>query len=73
MMTIPTNVSKIAAHEKAVTADKEVPCTGLINETSFDRLFAAVFDSMKMQELAGTADLRNMLTTIASISNYHSR
>ncbi len=68
MTTIPKSWSA------TITYDYASPEAGTIQYTqesncSFDRLFAVLFNSMKLQELVGNTELSNMLNSIAHISN----
>lgn len=41
----------------------------MLDSYRFNRLFTIVFDNVKMKDVIGTAALRNILGTIANISN----
>lgn len=73
-MTIISTTASDSANCQAVSPEINSSYSqDLFDKSRFDRLFETVFDSMKMQELVGNADVSNILNTIANITNYHSK
>ena len=68
MTTISTTVFNPVAYENTSPELKPIYKAGSINNNRFDKLFAIVFDSLKVQKLTTQTDLSNMLNTIANIS-----
>ena len=73
MTTTPITAFSPVTYKDDSPKEQIYPDTASLNNSHFDKLFAAVFDSMKLQELVGSADLSNMLNTIANISKNHGK
>lgn len=69
MTTIPKATSNAIAYHNVASKESTDYNICQTNKNSFDKLFDAVFNSMKVQKLAGSTDLSGILYTIANISN----